>query len=165
MPMSVVAIDIHGNPNPTGPALVVVGGHTVNGVGVATQSDIGTVNTAITAETTARTTAVAAETTARAAAIAALPTFYPTMPFLQISAAHAVASTDYFIEATASAGVPTYPTAVGIQGRSYIFKNKSGSNITPATTSSQTIDGSAPAALANLGVLRLVSDGANWLTW
>jgi hypothetical protein len=47
----------------------------------------------------------------------------------------------------------------------FIWKNNSGSAITPATTSSQTIDGAAPASLANKGVLRIYSDGANWQTW
>jgi hypothetical protein len=124
---------------------------------------------AIAAAAAAASSEVAAEATARTAAIgaaiAALPTFYPTMPFRKISTAYTATSADYFIEATASAGVPTFPTAVGITGLAYIFKNRSGASITPLTTSSQTIDGSAPAAVANNGVLRIISDGTNWLTW
>lgn len=149
------------------------GSANLNGDGLATQTDITNTQTLATAavagEATSRTSAIAAEATARtaaiAAAIAALPTFYPVMPFLAISSSRAVLSTDYFIKATSAGGVPTFPTAVGIKGQSYIFKNSSGGNITPLTTSSQTIDGSTPAVLANLGVLRIVSDNANWLTW
>jgi hypothetical protein len=82
-----------------------------------------------------------------------------------ITSAYAVLLTDQVILATNAAGVPTFPTAVGIQGQAYIFKNASGSSITPATTSGQTIDGSAPSSLANHGVLRIFSDNANWQTW
>lgn len=64
---------------------------------------------------------------------------------------------------TAAAAVPTLPTAVG-NSTHYTIKNNSGGSITPATTSSQTIDGVAPAALANKAAVRLISDGANWLT-
>jgi hypothetical protein len=95
-------------------------------------------------------------------------TFTPgnqTFAVTTITAAYAVQATDQVILATAAAGVPTFPTAVGIIGQAYIFKNNSGSSITPATTSSQTIDGSAPASLANHGVLRIFSDNANWQTW
>ena len=95
-------------------------------------------------------------------------TFTPgnqTFAVTTITAAYAVQATDQVILATAAAGVPTFPTAVGIIGQAYIFKNNSGSSITPATTSSQTIDGSAPASLANHGVLRIFSDNANWQIW
>jgi len=95
-------------------------------------------------------------------------TFSPgsqTFAVTPITTAYAVLATDQVILATASGGVPTFPTAVGITGQAYIFKNASGSSITPATTSSQTIDGSAPASLANHGVLRIFSDGANWQSW
>ena len=82
-----------------------------------------------------------------------------------ITTAYAVQLTDQVILATAAAGVPTFPTAVGNLGQAFIFKNASGSSITPATTSSQTIDGSSPASLTNHGVLRLFSDNTNWQTW
>jgi hypothetical protein len=156
MAMSVVALDIHGNPDPTGAAMSITGGHLINGVDTAAT---------ITANAATAAAATAAEATARIAAIAALPTFYPTMPFHTTAIAYAVLSTDYFVIATASPGIPTFPTAVGITGRAYIFKNNSGSSITPVTTSSQTIDGSVPAAVTNHSTLRLVSDGANWQTW
>ena len=95
-------------------------------------------------------------------------TFSPgnqTFNIKTITSAYAVLSTDQVILATAAGGVPTFPTAVGIIGQSYIFKNNSGSSITPATTGGQTIDGSAPASLANHGVLRIFSDNANWQSW
>ncbi len=82
-----------------------------------------------------------------------------------ITTASNVSATDYIIQSNGASGVPTFPTAVGITGQVYIFKNNSGGSITPATTSSQTIDGAAPAAIANKGVLRIYSDGANWQSW
>lgn len=83
-----------------------------------------------------------------------------------ITNSYNVLASDYFVVATSSSGVPTFPTAAGITGQAYVFKNNSGSSITPATTSSQTIDGSAPAALANHGTLKIFSDGTgNWSSW
>jgi len=95
-------------------------------------------------------------------------TFSPgqqTFGVVTITSAYAVLLTDQVILATNAAGVPTFPTAVGALGQAFIFKNASGSSITPATTGGQTIDGSAPASLANHGVLRIFSDNANWQTW
>lgn len=95
-------------------------------------------------------------------------TFSPgqqTFGVTTITAAYAVQLTDQVLLATASGGVPTFPTAVGNLGQAFIFKNASGSSITPATTGGQTIDGSAPAAVANHGVLRIFSDNANWQSW
>ena len=95
-------------------------------------------------------------------------TFSPgnqTFAVTTITTAYAVQLTDQVILATNAAGVPTFPTAVGALGQSFIFKNASGSSITPATTGGQTIDGSAPASLANHGVLRIFSDNVNWQTW
>ena len=86
-------------------------------------------------------------------------------PPTQIVAAYAVQLSDSIILATGAAGVPTFPTAAGFGGLAYIFKNASGSSITPLTTLSQTIDGSSPASLANHGVLRIFSDNANWQSW
>ena len=63
---------------------------------------------------------------------------------------------------TAAAAVPTLPDATQLTGTGVTVKNRSGSSITPLVTGSQTIDGAAPAALADKAVLRLVSDGANW---
>lgn len=84
----------------------------------------------------------------------------------QITNAYNVLATDYFVVATSASGVPTFPTAVGVPGQEYVFKNNSGSSITPATTSAQTIDGSGPVALANHGTLKIFSDGTgNWSTW
>jgi len=95
-------------------------------------------------------------------------TFSPgqqTFGVVTITSAYAVLLTDQVILATNAAGVPTFPTAVGSLGQAFIFKNASGSSITPATTGGQTIDGSAPASLANHGVLRIFSDGTNYQTW
>jgi len=45
----------------------------------------------------------------------------------------------------------------------YTVKNRSGGTITIATTSSQTIDGSAPVNLSANQSITLISDGANWV--
>ena len=76
---------------------------------------------------------------------------------------------DAIILCKTNAFTVTLPTAVGIAGRWYIIKNGnttlSGNLITIATTSSQTIDGSAPSTLSALTPLRVFSDGSNWWTW
>lgn len=70
---------------------------------------------------------------------------------------------------TAAAHTITLPTAVGIAGQRIAVKDVTGAgaatnNITIATTSAQTIDGAAPAAItADRGARLYVSDGANWL--
>lgn len=95
-------------------------------------------------------------------------TFSPgqqTFAVTTITAAYAVQITDQVMLATAAGAVPTFPTAVGALGQAFIFKNNSGGSITPATTSGQTIDGGAPASLANHGVLRILSDNTNWQSW
>ena len=64
----------------------------------------------------------------------ALPIGPLTLNGVKITTAYNVQATDVIIEATAAGGVPTLPTAVGISFQCYIFKNASGSTITPATT-------------------------------
>lgn len=58
----------------------------------------------------------------------------------------------------------TLPTAVGRTGRSYTIKNVFAGNLIIATTAAQTIDGAAPAVLAQWAIRRVMSDGANWIT-
>ena len=85
------------------------------------------------------------------------------LPLRMIATASTLGINDYTVVSTAAAGIPTLPTAVGITGRIYVLKNRSGGTITPATTSGQTIDGAAPAAIANGAVMIVQSDGANWV--
>lgn len=83
-----------------------------------------------------------------------------------ITASRTLDNTDYIVNCTANSFTVTLPTAVGITGRQYIIKNTgSATTITIATTSSQTIDGSAPGTVTTLTPLRVVSDGANWITF
>lgn len=83
-----------------------------------------------------------------------------------ITALRTLDATDYLINCTSNSFTVTLPTAVGIAGRHYIIKNTgSATTITVATTSSQTIDGSAPGTITNLTPLRVFSDGANWITF
>jgi len=64
----------------------------------------------------------------------------------------------YFVPA---AYAPTLPTAVSNTNR-YTIKNTSGANITIATTSSQTIDGSTTITIIPLQSVDLISNNANW---
>jgi hypothetical protein len=75
--------------------------------------------------------------------------------------AGATATTDYvyFVSGTTTL---TLPTAVGNSNR-YTVKNTGSATVTVATTSAQTIDGSATATLpVQYTSIDLISDGANW---
>ena len=75
---------------------------------------------------------------------------------------------DRLVNCTANSFTITLPTAVGITGREYIIKNTgSATTITIASTSSQTIDGLIPSTynVTTLTPLRVMSDGANWITF
>lgn len=85
---------------------------------------------------------------------------------------YTITQNDYIIEYTSltTGRTVTLPTAVGITGQEYIIKDGTGgaatNNITIATTSAQTIDGSSTKVInSNYGVVRLYSNGANWLTF
>jgi hypothetical protein len=81
------------------------------------------------------------------------------------TANYTASATDYLINCTANSFTVTLPTAVGIQGRVIIIKNTGTATvITIATTLSQTIDGSAPVTITSMTPMRLMSDGANWIT-
>jgi hypothetical protein len=75
---------------------------------------------------------------------------------------------DRLVNCTANSFTITLPTAVGITGREYIIKNTGvATTITIATTSAQTIDGLIPSTyniVSSLLPLRVMSNGANWIT-
>ena len=71
------------------------------------------------------------------------------------------------VDATSAIRTITLPSSVGITGILYTVKDWKGNcsthNITIATTSSQTIDGSSTIVMStNYQVVRVVSDGSNW---
>jgi len=71
---------------------------------------------------------------------------------------------DYTIHFTSGTSTFTLPTAVGITGRIYVTRNDSGNTLTLATTSSETIDGSAPGTQATGTVKQYQSTGTNWIS-
>ena len=88
-----------------------------------------------------------------------------TYPYTSKTSAYSIGANDYFIN-----GVPpalgtitfTLPTAVGISGKQYIIKNSGSGTVAVATTSSQTIDGSASTNLAQYQTLHVESAGGAW---
>ncbi|HZF63800.1 MAG TPA: tail fiber domain-containing protein [Chitinophagaceae bacterium] len=82
------------------------------------------------------------------------------------TANHTADITDFHLFFTGtSAATVTLPTAVGINGRMYFIKNASTNNsqLTVATTSSQTIDGSTSHVLTTqYQTLIVASNGLNW---
>ncbi len=97
--------------------------------------------------------------------IAVIPT--PVQePFASKTANYMITSTDSTILCLANSFTVTLPTAENLTGRKFTIKNgntlASGNNITIATTSAQTVDGSAPGALTPLTAQTFQSDGVNW---
>lgn len=84
--------------------------------------------------------------------------------YIAKTANYTLTVTDYAVNCTANSFTITLPSAVGIAGRVYIVKNTgTATTITIATTSSQTIDGTTPVAIATITAVRYMSDGANWI--
>jgi len=83
------------------------------------------------------------------------------------TANYTLAATDYGVICNTNSFTITLPTAVSIAGREYFIKNiGSGTTITIATTSSQTIDGAVPSTYnltTQYSRLCVFSDGSNWL--
>ena len=86
-------------------------------------------------------------------------------PYASATTTYAVKTSDYLVNFTTGTFTATLPTSVGQAGKTYIFKNTGATSvITIATTSSQTIDGSATYMLTALNkYVSVVSDGANWI--
>ncbi len=76
-------------------------------------------------------------------------------------------TSDYTIDCVSNSFTITLPTAVGNTGLVLVLKNSgSGTTITPATLSAQTIDGNTPSPtydLTNKTPLRVQSNGSNWI--
>ena len=86
------------------------------------------------------------------------------LPVTLVSATYSALDTDYVIDATSGTFTVTLPTSVGITNKLYIIKNSGAGVVSVATTSSQTIDGSAtPRNLPQYGSLSIQSDGSNWI--
>jgi hypothetical protein len=94
---------------------------------------------------------------------------WPTeTPLASKSTNYTITKEDLFHNRTimaTSAVTITLPSAGSVHaGDRATIKNGSGGSVTIATTSSQTVDGSAPTALASNAAATYMSDGANWRT-
>ena len=88
---------------------------------------------------------------------------------------YTLTTSDNYVIASSGSGITfTLPTAVGNTGKEFTIKNISSSNVTIATTSSQTIvvdAANSSAITAILGVeasnnwIRVISDGAKWIAF
>jgi hypothetical protein len=85
-----------------------------------------------------------------------------TLPTATKSGDYTLNTDDYNCIVTAAATI-TLPTAVGVTGRMYNVKASTGSTVTVATTSAQTIDGSSTYVFATQNnAITVLSDGSNW---
>jgi len=72
-------------------------------------------------------------------------------------------ATDDFVIFNGTSLTATLPTVVGNSGKSFEIKNINISQLTINTTSSQTIDGDLTLNLLQYEVLKIISNGSNWL--
>jgi len=86
-------------------------------------------------------------------------------PYVAKTANYTITASDYLIDCTANSFTVTFPTAVGIAGRIYVIRNSGAGTIALATTSSQTINGSAPGTQATTVAIKYMSTGAAWITF
>jgi predicted ATP-dependent Lon-type protease len=86
-----------------------------------------------------------------------------TFPLTGISVTYLVKEEDYLIDVTGNTVTVTLPTAVGVNGKNYVIKNRGTGVVTVATTSSQTIDGENKKSLNNNDSIEVISDGNNWI--
>ena len=86
-----------------------------------------------------------------------------TLPLTGTNANYNVGINDYLIDVTGNTISVTLPTAVGINGKNYVIKNRGTGVVTVATTSSQTIDGANSKSLNNNDSIEVISDGSNWI--
>ena len=86
-----------------------------------------------------------------------------TFPATGINATYTVGVNDYLIDITGNTITVTLPTAVGVNGKNYVIKNRGTGVVTVATTSSQTIDGANTKSLNNNDSIEVISDGSNWI--
>ncbi|CAB4213877.1 hypothetical protein UFOVP1454_5 [uncultured Caudovirales phage] len=88
----------------------------------------------------------------------------PLQAYSIVSADYSVVSTDVYIECDASGKTITMPSATVAANQNKFFNidNSSAGNITIATTSSQTIQGSLTQTLPTQSNYTLVSNGTNW---
>lgn len=86
-------------------------------------------------------------------------------PYVEKSALYTLTTNDFTVNCVSGTFSLTLPTAVGCTGRIYNMKNVGTGIITIATTSSQTIDGTATGILTLIqwDNLMVQSDGANWI--
>jgi hypothetical protein len=108
---------------------------------------------------------VAAEINALLGGVAPLGSYRENLR--TVTAAYSANSGDTTIlcNATSGAVTVTLPTSVGLQGKTFQLKklDSSANACTFATTSSQTIDGSATASVTSqYGLKKVESDNANW---
>lgn len=94
-------------------------------------------------------------------------TLINSLTLTTISANATISNDVTLVDTTSTTITVTLPTAVGISGKQYTIKDKVGNagirNITIATTSSQTIDGSTTQIINTAyESLTVISDGSNW---
>jgi len=86
-----------------------------------------------------------------------------TFPATGINATYTVGVNDYLVDITGNTITVTLPTAIGVNGKNYVIKNRGTGVVTVATTSSQTIDGANTKSLNNNDSIEIISDGSNWI--
>jgi len=87
-----------------------------------------------------------------------------TLPYTAKTTTYTASSSDYTIDCTSGTFTINLPTAVGITGKVYVIKNSGSGIITIDPNGTETIDGQTTYGIIQYEVLRVQSNGANWIT-
>ena len=86
------------------------------------------------------------------------------LPYSAQTGAYTVTENDYVIAATSGTFTITLPTAAGIAGRMYVFKNNGTGSVTVDPAGAETIDGYTTAILKpGHSCITIQSNGTNWI--
>jgi hypothetical protein len=87
-----------------------------------------------------------------------------TLPLTNKTGTYVIDNTDCVINCTSNTFTVTLPTAVGLEGKYFIIKNRGSGVITVDADGSETIDGLANKLLAIQNEsITVISDGSNWI--
>lgn len=85
------------------------------------------------------------------------------LDYIAKTGTYTITANDYLIDCTANTFTVTLPTAVAINGRTYVIKNSGSGVITLEGDGTETIDGALTQTLVQYDSLVVVSNGTNWI--
>jgi hypothetical protein len=85
------------------------------------------------------------------------------LPYVEKTSTYTISATDYTVNCTSGTFTVNLPTAVGIDGRTYVVKNSGAGTITLDGDGTETIDGLTTQSITTGLVMKVQSTGSNWI--